>query len=148
MTTTCLIGVFVAAPPRRRHSVVAASAMTLLPTYPAYAQQSGVFVEEPPLCCAYAGYVGKSVMAEAATTATALVRRGCIEYLSLKLLVLNCKWHHARRTHSRGGAVSQASPRVIPARRVLSRFCYWQVNDSSKLMEQIDKRQESGHAVL
>src|SRR5260221_7603752 len=100
----------------------------------------GVFVEGPPLCCAYAGYVGKSVMAEAATTATALVRRGCIECLSLKLSVLNYKWHHTRRTHSRGGAVSQASPRVIPARRVLSRFCYWQVNDSSKLMEQTDRR--------
>src|SRR5713101_2386556 len=100
----------------------------------------GVFVEETPLCCAHAGYVGNSVMAEAATKATALVRRGCIEYLSLKLSVLNYKWHQTRRTHSRGGAVSQASPQIIPAQRVLSRFCYWQVNDSSKLMEQSDKR--------
>src|SRR5260370_32206569 len=103
---------------------------------------------KPPLCCANAGYVGNSVMGEAATTAAALVRRGCIEYLSLKLSVLNYKWHHTRRAHSRGGAVSQASPRVIPTQRVLSRFCYWQVNDSSKLMEQIDKRQESEHAVI
>src|SRR6266566_3946177 len=95
----------------------------------------GVFVEEPPLCCAYAGYVGNSVMAEAATTATARVRRGCIIMSLLEFVSLELQMAHTRRTHTRGGAVSQASPWVTPAPEVLNRFCYWHVNDSSKLME-------------
>ena len=62
-----------------------------------------------------------------------------LEFVSLELQMA-----HTRRTHTRGGAVSQASPWVTPAPEVLNRFCYWHVNDSSKLMEQADTRQGIG----
>src|SRR5205823_71016 len=45
--------------------------------------------EKPSLVCADAGYTGKRVIAEAATTAMALVRRRCMGSLSLEFTVLN-----------------------------------------------------------
>ncbi len=62
----------------------------------------------------------------------------------LEIVSLELQMAHTRRTHTRGGAVSQASARVTPAREVLNRFCYWHVNDSSKLMKQADMRQGIG----
>src|SRR5260370_13298852 len=96
----------------------------------------GVLGEKWSLAWADAGYGGKSVMAEAAATAIALVRRGCIWTLSLKFSVLNNKWKHRGPTRLRRGADSKASQPVFPARRVLSWFFYREVKDPSKLMAQ------------
>jgi hypothetical protein len=49
----------------------------------------GVFVEESSLSRADARYTGKIVMAEAATTAIALLRQSCMRKLSLEFSVLH-----------------------------------------------------------
>jgi hypothetical protein len=59
--------------------------------------------------------------------------------LSLEFSVLNNKWKHRERTHLPGGADSKASQPVFPARKVLSRICYWQVKGPSKLMAHTEK---------
>jgi len=61
----------------------------------------GVLLEESSWLCADAGHTDRSVIAEAATKAIALVRRRCMGNLSLEFTVLNQWKHRGERTYGK-----------------------------------------------